>query len=157
MLKWSWSPLSSYVLYFMDLNTWFRKGVHRLHQAAKGAPGPWLPSQESTLENSKMGSAGEGSCTHIYVHTHTHKPCWECAVGLSPGTRAPCQAPVALWCLTDSASPGTLRNESQCLWLVAKTLFQLSQRNTIYYEHVFSSRQCLEKVSLYEYLEKARS
>lgn len=51
MLKSDWFLLSSYVLYSMHSKALFWKGVHRLHQAAKGVHGPWSPSSNSSQES----------------------------------------------------------------------------------------------------------
>ena len=109
---------------------YFEKGSWAFHQAAKGVHGTWLPSthstQKSTLEGLKMGNSGGVPYTH--THTHTHYP-WSSLTqgGLCPGTRAPLAARFS-----------EHLQEWKPLLTRSKTPLRLSQRNTIYYQHVFS-------------------
>lgn len=121
---------------------------------------PTLRLFRNVIENRSVGAAFS-SLPHGNILgrelTLKERPCWECGGGTFPWSQSPCQALSAPGCPLSYASVGALRNGRQRPWLWAQAGLQLSQRNTIYYQHVFSSRPCLEKVTLYEYLEKARS
>lgn len=82
-----------------------------------------------------------------YTHTHTLSLILIHTGGALPWNQSPCQLLAARF--------SEHLQQWKPLLTRSKTPLHLSQRNTIYYQHVFSSRRCLEKVSLYEYLEKA--
>lgn len=134
---------SSYAIYFMYLNALFWKGVYglftRLPEVSM-APG-YLQYPEKHLGRTEDGKfRGSALHTHTILDPHWHR-------GLLPWNQSPCQL-LAAWF-------SERLQEWKLLLTRSITPLRLSQRNTIYYQHVFSSRRCLEKVSLYEYFKKA--
>ena len=108
---------------------------------------PWhLATLYSQYPEKHLGRTEDGKFRGSALHTHTIlDPHWH--RGLLPWNQSPCQL-LAAWF-------SERLQEWKLLLTRSITPLRLSQRNTIYYQHVFSSRRCLEKVSLYEYFKKA--
>lgn len=105
-----------------------------------------LATLYSQYPEKHLGRTEDGKFRGSALHTHTIlDPHWY--RGLLPWNQIPCQLLAARF--------SERLQEWKLLPTRSITPLRLSQRNTIYYQHVFSSRRCLEKVSLYEYLEKA--
>ena len=140
------------VLLYVFKSIILKRSLWAFHQAAKGVHGTWLPSthstQKSTLEGLKMGNSGGVPYTHTHTHTHTLSLILTDTGGPLPWNQSPPGSPV-LW-----ASPGmeTTPDSQQ-----NTTSFKPEKHDLLpacfQFQHV--SRRCLEKVSLYEYLEKA--
>ena len=121
---------SSYAIYFMYLKALFWKGVYGLFTRlpkVSMAPGyPLLTVPRKALWKDWRWEI-QGECL-THTHTHTHYP-WSSLTqgGLCPGTRAPLAARFS-----------EHLQEWKPLLTRSKTPLRLSQRNTIYYQHVFS-------------------